>query len=1483
MGAGTVAATVVLLALSLVAWLLHKSQSGLRGSLSRVIGRSRRKTDSARSGGGSESGALAGTGAGAPVLAASGGASGPSTLAVVGLANAVVGPLLAMRRRGTDAAHWSALAPAADDAEAGASDDCAHSCSGSSCAGGGEGGGGDGGSVASAGGSAAVAVAGGGDSASICSARAVVNGGADSSPLYQLPSARAAEGGGGIGAVGFVPGAPPLQQQFRPHSLPPPPGAMPGPPSLQYPPPPQQPASIAQMRAFVPAGSAWSKARGGTQYAQAHLQAQVQATSPRLQQPQPQHMYFDGSAAFSQQYAPPQQPFVPALPGGGVTYLTSGLPHPYAVVMTSARRLDEPPAQALPGGDELYQYHHHQQPQQHGHGYAEAGAVAPSSAAADARPPPPEPAAQLRQELEALAGVARQRYGSGGAVEVHRDAPMWAPVPAGTADGTAAPPVWATPPKRPPWPLADAPAVAAGALLPQPSPPDSVAWFSGAGVGGTGDGAGTAGPSPIRRDTSGGGGGVDTPLDSNATATDRPTSAFDQSGVTAANGTCSSSGPPTCGAATAVGGCSSGEISLQPATGGDVTDRLTAAGMVAVSTPPPLSERPPLAPLRGSGGDGKAASQSPLPSAVTAARRRTPPVVPPLALPTSPATAALAAAARPVASSGGASAAVGGGSAFTPTTGVVGGAGWPLSRYSPIHLQQQQQQQQFIAASAAGLPPTAPSPPPLLAPPVVPPLQLGGGGRGTPAAGGPAPRARPVSYGYPTPPLPVFTGSGGGGSSAAGGLVPLHFAPPPPDGSPRGGGAAPPTSGRGSPAASSSPPPPQQQLFLGTVGGRMSPPPPLQQGGQADTLALLAGGAGAGGGRFRYRAASITAGAGSPPPVPPLPPLQAPPLGPPLVGGTPSSPVPLGSAPPTSALAPSPGAVPSPLQPPFPPAASPSPTAAAAASGAPSPASPTAAAASPSLSTSPYEIAWPSIRLGRVIGQGAFGRVYRAKWRGTAVAVKTLSVAGGCLAPEVVADFRAEVAVLSLLRHPNILLFMGACTSAPHYAIVTALVPRGSVWSLLHDPQPQAQAQAAAAAADSNNKRASRRGAPAATAAGGGGGAAPAGGWAVPPPPERLDFRLVTRWALDVARGMAFLHSAAQPILHRDLKSGNLLVDEGWGIVISDFGLARVRIRLAAVVAVVAASADTSAMCNASLILLLCAPIPYTCSTGQGGVRDDERRGGHAGVDGAGGARQPAVHGARGRVLVRNCTVGARVTAVPLCGAVATADGGGGGVSGAVGLRSGGDAVVWRGELPPCKQCAQTCESVSTHSLHTRAAPARGRRCQRGRRRTFRRSCGGAGTPTRPRGRTSWRSLTRWRTCRRACSEAWRARRRAGRGGRHVDACRSRVRLHNAAARRRRCGNKQQQWHLRSAQRAPVSCPPLAATPQLGLRGAVRNRCWRVRRHWAVYSPAPQRGSAARRRGPSSSRAYLWQALCEVEGRLRVFAFLQVALAAVTR
>ncbi|KAJ6892567.1 hypothetical protein NC651_025693 [Populus alba x Populus x berolinensis] len=140
---------------------------------------------------------------------------------------------------------------------------------------------------------------------------------------------------------------------------------------------------------------------------------------------------------------------------------------------------------------------------------------------------------------------------------------------------------------------------------------------------------------------------------------------------------------------------------------------------------------------------------------------------------------------------------------------------------------------------------------------------------------------------------------------------------------------------------------------------------------------------------------------------------------------------------------------------------------------------------------------------------GSFGTVYHADWRGSDVAVKILEEQE--FHAERFEEFLSEVSMMKRLRHPNIVLFMGAVTQPPNLSIVMEYLSRGSLHKLLHLPD---------AALILNERR-------------------------------RLNM------ANDAAKGMNYLHQFRPPIIHRDLKSLNLLVDSAYKVKICDFGLSR--------------------------------------------------------------------------------------------------------------------------------------------------------------------------------------------------------------------------------------------------------------------------------------------------------------------------------------
>jgi serine/threonine protein kinase len=160
------------------------------------------------------------------------------------------------------------------------------------------------------------------------------------------------------------------------------------------------------------------------------------------------------------------------------------------------------------------------------------------------------------------------------------------------------------------------------------------------------------------------------------------------------------------------------------------------------------------------------------------------------------------------------------------------------------------------------------------------------------------------------------------------------------------------------------------------------------------------------------------------------------------------------------------------------------------------------------------------------IGGGAFSAVYKGTWRGAVVALKVLPSILAAAAGR--SSFESELAVLTSLRHPRVLTLMAICLdplpTEGSVGLVTEYMECGSLFNILHGgEQEQSTAQR-------GSNRAEVR-------------------------PE-TDF-MKARCALDVADGMRFLHGSG--LIHRDLKSGNVLVDGDGRCKIADFGTSKFR------------------------------------------------------------------------------------------------------------------------------------------------------------------------------------------------------------------------------------------------------------------------------------------------------------------------------------
>lgn len=174
-----------------------------------------------------------------------------------------------------------------------------------------------------------------------------------------------------------------------------------------------------------------------------------------------------------------------------------------------------------------------------------------------------------------------------------------------------------------------------------------------------------------------------------------------------------------------------------------------------------------------------------------------------------------------------------------------------------------------------------------------------------------------------------------------------------------------------------------------------------------------------------------------------------------------------------------------------------------------------------------WELNFESLQILRPIGEGSFGRVYAATLAGEPVAVKILidpsaarpddihdvdTVMGA--SSTVLSKLYEEVDIMKKVSHPNVIRFVGVCTYPP--CIVTELCARGSLADVLNTALKSPEAAA------------------------------------------ELGWRRRLAIAIDAADGLAYLHQQEPPVVHRDLKSANLLINENWQAKVSDFNLSKI-------------------------------------------------------------------------------------------------------------------------------------------------------------------------------------------------------------------------------------------------------------------------------------------------------------------------------------
>nr|GLL26528.1 calcium/calmodulin-regulated receptor-like kinase 2 [Ipomoea trifida] len=142
-----------------------------------------------------------------------------------------------------------------------------------------------------------------------------------------------------------------------------------------------------------------------------------------------------------------------------------------------------------------------------------------------------------------------------------------------------------------------------------------------------------------------------------------------------------------------------------------------------------------------------------------------------------------------------------------------------------------------------------------------------------------------------------------------------------------------------------------------------------------------------------------------------------------------------------------------------------------------------------------------------VLGQGSFGPVYKATMpSGGVVAVKVL----GINSKQGEKEFQTEVTLLGRLHHRNLVNLVGYCVDKGQRMLIYEFMSNGSLANLLYDEERTLS-------------------------------------WE-----ERLQI------ALDISHGIEYLHDGAvPPVIHRDLKSANILLDHAMRAKVADFGLSK--------------------------------------------------------------------------------------------------------------------------------------------------------------------------------------------------------------------------------------------------------------------------------------------------------------------------------------
>ncbi|KAI8644127.1 kinase-like domain-containing protein [Parasitella parasitica] len=151
-----------------------------------------------------------------------------------------------------------------------------------------------------------------------------------------------------------------------------------------------------------------------------------------------------------------------------------------------------------------------------------------------------------------------------------------------------------------------------------------------------------------------------------------------------------------------------------------------------------------------------------------------------------------------------------------------------------------------------------------------------------------------------------------------------------------------------------------------------------------------------------------------------------------------------------------------------------------------------------------FDIPFDALDIGKKLGSGGFKDCYAGK----TVAVGELRLTHFNQVD--LDEIRHEINVLKQLRHENVIRFIGVCTHPQHLCIITELCAKGDLFDVIRCY-------------------------------------------------KKPNFSQLIMYMYDIALGVSYLHTRRPSIIHRDLKSMNILISGDDRAKVNDFGLARIR------------------------------------------------------------------------------------------------------------------------------------------------------------------------------------------------------------------------------------------------------------------------------------------------------------------------------------